>query len=423
MLRYLPFAFCLLPFALGAQDEDLRFDNFIYDEEITTVQLHLDRATQSNPILGIQAPNGSLVLEFDHLNGEIKDYLYTFVHCNSDWQPSDLVDNEYIDGFTEDRITEFENSLNTLQPYVHYTLRLPNSNMRWTKSGNYLLKIYDNDNEKRLVLTRRFLVVEPQWAIEAQFVRPSQVGKFNTHHEIDFTVNYRNFRMPNPQQDVKAFVMQNFRWDNIIGPLPPYSQRETKLVYDYQDKIVFPAGKEWRFFDMRAYDSRGEMVKNIGERDNFYEVTLYTDISRGTASYIYRADLNGRFAIDNNTYNQTLAECDYAKVLFSLTQNVPLEDEDVYIFGELTDWRIRPEFKMDYLAEAKAYVAEPFLKQGYYNYEYVAVNRKTGKMDEDRFEGNWYETRNDYTILVYFHTFGDRYDRLMASATISSGQK
>ncbi|MCC7503844.1 MAG: DUF5103 domain-containing protein [Saprospiraceae bacterium] len=415
--------FALLPFALMAQDEGIRYENYIYDEDIATVQFHLAGATQTNPMLDLRPSNGALVLEFDHLGGEIKDYLYTIQHCTSDWQPSDLVDNEYIDGYNEDRILEFQNSLNTLTPYVRYTLRLPNANMRWTKSGNYLLKIYDNDDDRRLVLTRRFLVVESLWGIDAQFVRPAKVDKFDTHHEIDFTINYRNFRIQNPQQDVKAYVMQNFRWDNIIGPLPPFAQRETKLVYDYQDRVVFPAGREWRFFDMRAFDSRGEGVKRISEKDDYYEVTLYTDQSRGTASYLFRADLNGRYAIDNRQYNQTIDECDYARVLFSLTQNQPIDDADVYVFGELSDWRLRPEFKMEYLAEAKAYVVEPLLKQGYYNYEYVVVDRKSGKIDESEFEGNWYETRNDYIILVYYRPFGDRYDRLMSSVTLVSGQK
>ncbi|MBL7802164.1 MAG: DUF5103 domain-containing protein [Saprospiraceae bacterium] len=415
--------FALLPFALMAQDEGIRYENYIYDEDIATVQFHLAGATQTNPMLDLRPSNGALVLEFDHLGGEIKDYLYTIQHCTSDWQPSDLVDNEYIDGYNEDRILEFQNSLNTLTPYVRYTLRLPNANMRWTKSGNYLLKIYDNDDDRRLVLTRRFLVVESLWGIDAQFVRPAKVDKFNTHHEIDFTINYRNFRIQNPQQDVKAYVMQNFRWDNIIGPLPPFAQRETKLVYDFQDRVVFPAGREWRFFDMRAFDSRGESVKRISEKDDYYEVTLYTDQSRGTASYLFRADLNGRYAIDNRQQNQTLDECDYARVLFSLTQNQALDDADVYVFGELSDWRLRPEFKMEYLPEAKAYVVEPLLKQGYYNYEYVVVDRKSGKIDESEFEGNWYETRNDYIILVYYRPFGDRYDRLMSSVTIVSGQK
>ena len=407
---------------LHAQDEGIRYENYIYDDDIRTVQLHLNGASQTNPMLELRPPNGALVLEFDHLGGDIKDYLYTFVHCNSNWEPSDLVDNEYIEGYNEDRILEFENSLNTLTPYVHYTLRLPNSNMRWTKSGNYLLKIYDNDDEKRLVLTRRFLVVESQWGIEAQFVRPARVDKFDTHHEIDFTINYRNFRIQNPQQDVKAYVMQNFRWDNMIGPLPPFAQRETKLVYDYQDKVVFPAGKEWRFFDMRAFDSRGEGVKRMSEKDDYYEVTLYTEQSRGTSSYLFRADLNGKYAIDNKQYNQTLAECDYAKVLFSLTQNAPLEDEDVYVFGELSDWRLLPEFKMEYLPEAKAYIAEPFLKQGYYNYMYVFLKDGTSFGDESWLEGNHYETENNYWILVYHRPQTERYDKLVACRKFASNR-
>ncbi len=414
--------FLFTPGFLSAQDGDNpRNESRVLDDNIRSAQLYLQGAPLTLPILELKTGNNTLILEFDHLGDELKDYIYTIVHCNSDWQPSDLVDNEYIDGFTEDRITTIDNSFNTLHQYTHYSLGLPNRNMRWAKSGNYLLKVFDNDDDRRLVLVRRFCVVEPLWRVEAKLVSPVAVNKLKTHHEIDFTVLHRGMRIPNPQNDVKAFVLQNGRWDNAIGPLKPYITREDQLVFDYQDKIVFPAGKEWRFFDMRTFDYRGERVKVINERMDYYEVTLETDKDRSGSSLTYKGDLNGRFSIENTNYNQTRLQCDYAKVLFSISQNQPKDNEDVYVFGELTDWQLKPEYKMEFSPEAKAYYCEsPLLKQGYYNYEYLVVNRDTRQIDEDGFEGNWFETSNLYTILVYFRTFGDRYERLLSAVSIDS---
>lgn len=421
------FALLLIPVfcgALAAQPAESPYnENQILDEDIHTPQLRLRGASMLFPITDIKAANGIMTLEFDHLGTDIKDYYYTIVHCNSDWQPSELDDNQYIDGFTEDRILQIDNSFNTLTNYTHYTLLLPNSNMRWSKSGNYLLKILDNDDDKRVVLVRRFLVVEPGWSVDAQFVKPAMVSKLNTHHEIDFSINPKAVRVSSPENDVKAFVIQNGRWDNAIGPLKPFITRADRIVFDFQDKIVFPAGQEYRFFDMRSFDFRGEFVRRIDEYDDKLEVTLQMDKSRAGYQAVSRIDIDGRYLIDNTNVNQNLFQCDYAYVLFSIARNAPEEDADVYILGELSDWQLKPEFKMKYNEEVKAYYCEPMLKQGYYNYAYVVIDRKTGQMLDEGFEGNWYQTSNQYTVLTYFRPFGARFDRLMAAVTIDSRQR
>jgi Domain of unknown function (DUF5103) len=405
------------------QAENPNNENRIFDEEIRTVQLNLRDAPLTLPILEVRVPNGTLNLEFDHLGTETKDYGYSLTHCNSNWQPSELEYIEYLDGFNEDRILDFYNSFNTLQQYTHYRLRLPNANMRWTKSGNYLLKIFDNDADKQLVLVRRFCVVEPGWRIETQFVRPAMVDKLNTHHEFDFNVVITGTRVPDPQNDIKTFVLQNGRWDNAIGPLKPQFARGDLLVYDFQDKVVFPAGKEWRFFDLRTFESKRRGVHTIREKDDYYEVFLLPDKSRAGRSYEFYGDLNGRFSTENINPNQTLLQCDYAEVLFSIQRELPEEDADVYVFGELSDWQLKPEFKMEFDAGAKLYLCKPFLKQGVYNYQYLVVDRESGKADIEGFEGNWYETSNQYTVLTYFRPFGERYDRLMVAATTNSASR
>jgi hypothetical protein len=259
--------------------------------------------------------------------------------------------------------------------------------------------------------------------VKAEFVRTVKVSKADTHHEIDFTVSPINDRVNNPRNDVNAFVLQNGRWGNVIGPLKPYITRGNDLVYDLQDVVVFPAGKEFRFFDMRSFDVRGEGVRIIKEKNDYYEVTLARDESRFDRSVVFRNDADGAFVIANSNVNQTLLQCDYGEVLFAVSQNQPIEDNDVYVFGALTDWQLKPEFKMKYDDEAKAYYCTPFLKQGYYNYQYVVVNRETGEIDLDGLEGNWHETGNFYTILTYFRPFGARFDRLVAASTLDYSKR
>ncbi len=414
-MRYL--FFLLFPGVALAQTE-----NQILDQDICSVQLILTGDQLSMPIVDLKTGTNVLTLTFDHLGDQIRDYKYTLVHCNSNWQPSELDPHEYIDGFTEDRIETIEYSFNTLAQYTHYTLGLPNQDMRWSKSGNYLLQVFDADNEDRLVLVRRFMVVEALWRIDAKLVRTAEVEKLDSHHEIDFTVFPKGEKFLNSQNDVKAFIMQNGRWDNALGPIKPHFTRGSDLVFDYQDSILFPAGKEFRYFDLRAFDLRGEYVRGIVNKPTYYEVTLKTGESRFGQHPISYPDADGRFVIASLDSNLTPLQYDYATVLFSIRQNLPLEDMDVYVFGELTDWQLKPEFKMKYDEEAHVYWCDTWLKQGRYDYQYRVVDRKTGKPDPDGFEGDWYATENQYTVLIYYRPFGARYDRLMGVVTLNSAR-
>jgi hypothetical protein len=427
--------------SLSAQNE-----NQILDDQIYSVQLTLKNHPLSFPIVGLNSALGTLVLRFDHMGDEFMDYKYTLEHCNSDWQPSELNYAEYVDGFSDDRITNISNSFNTLTEYTHYEIALPNRNIRWTKSGNYLLKVYDYYADK-LVLVRRFVVTESLWNIDAKFVRTGLSEKKDTWHEIDFAVNLPVNTTILPRNEVGAVILQNGRWDNAIGPLTPYLNLGKTLSFDYHDKIVFPAGKEFRFFDIRMFQYRGEGVKIIDEKPDYYEVTLRTDESRLDRPLNYRVDANGKYLIQNldrnpgfgvkssevspnldrsqlehiSSLQDTLNnECDYASVLFSIRQNMPLDDADVYVFGELSDWQLKPEFKMAYSHDAQMYYCETFLKQGYYNYQYVVLDHQSGALDLDGLEGNWFETENLYTILIYYKSFGERYDRIMAVNTLSN---
>jgi hypothetical protein len=408
--------FLLLPGFAQAQVQDM--DN-IYVDYIRSVRMSPNNILMGMPIIDLHS-NTQLFIMFDDLSDEVKNFTYTVVHCDADWQPSGLTENEYINGFLEDRIMDFDFSANTRTNFVYYYFAIPNRNMSFSKSGNYLLKVYEDDREKTLVFVRRFMIAERVVQVLPQVVRPSMVSKGETHQEIDFFVNHRDLNIRNPLLEVKATVLQNGRWDNAVTGIIPLFSRPGEMSFDFQDKIVFEAGKEFRSLDLRSMRYPSGDVAAIEVFSDGIDITLGKDIKRSNQVYLQYQDLNGHFVIESADMGDQELSADYARALFTLHSPTEYADADVYLFGRITDWRVKPEFRLDYNRRIQAYMGEILLKQGWYNYYYVVVPRKGGPPSIQETEGNWFETENQYTILVYYRPFGERFDRLVGVSTFPS---
>ena len=410
----------VLYFAFTLHGQELSNRNTVYAEYIKSVKFHVEGLFLSVPIVDITS-SARLELSFDDTDGDVRDYTYTIQHCDRQWQPSDLNEMEYLDGFAGERIDNFEFSFKTLLNYTNYSLVLPNEDLTWTKSGNYLLHIFDEDENP--VITRRFMVVDPIVRITPRVVVPNRVSKSRTHHEIDFLVDHERLEIRNPRVEVSATILQNGRWDNAIINVPPMFTKINQLVFDHQDKVIFPAGKEFRFLDLRSLRFRTENISLIERDANGYRVVLYKDQDRKSESFFSREDLNGSFIIENSDQNNNKFDLnsDYAEILFSLA-TPPFIDQEVYIFGGFTDWEFRDEYRMAYNNAVNAYVGIAKLKQGFYDYAYAlkSTTEKDARADMSETEGNWYETNNNYTILIYYRPFGARYDQIIGVTTFSS---
>ncbi len=414
---------CLMQLpAAWAQYEDLVFEDRIYVDHISSVKFHLAGLFLSYPVVDLSS-NTPLSLRFDDLSGDVKNYTYTIIHCDADWQPSQLSEMEYLEGFAGEPIRDYRFSFKTIQNFTHYFLQLPNQDLRWTKSGNYLLVVYEDEGRRRPVITRRFMVVDPIVRIDPRMVRPAQVSKTNTHQEIDFSVDHEELDIRTPLTEVRAVVLQNGRWDNAVVDLPPAFIRFNQLIFDHQNKVVFPAGKEFRYLDMRSFRTRTENISVIERYQDRTEVILFKDEKRARLTYNFFEDINGKFIIENFDGQNDDLSADYAGVLFSLYSPEPYPDHDVYIVGTLTSWNLQESFRMAYNESVNGYVAKPMLKQGFYNYAYAVVPKGTGKsgaFDLSEIEGDWHLTENEYTILIYYRPFGSRYDQLIGARTFSS---
>ena len=226
----------LWAFSVTAQDEDLRWYDWVYQDNIRSVLFHVNGLVLTQPIVDL-GTDISLSLTFDDIDGGVKNYAYTVVHCTADWQPSALSEMEYIDGFTEDRIRDWRFAAKTFTAYTQYSLSVPNADMRLTKSGNYLLKVYEDERRRKLVITRRFMVVEPLVRIAPRLVNPAGVGKIQTHQEIDFIVSHERVPIRAAQQEVRAVVLQNGRWDNDENVLKELSNLSFALEVLLKDEL------------------------------------------------------------------------------------------------------------------------------------------------------------------------------------------
>lgn len=384
----------------------------VYVPNIKTVQLYVDPILLSDPIIPL---NGSsrLHLAFDDLNGGNVNYYYTIIHCNFDWTQSDLNEFDYISGFREQDIIEFEYSFATLQSYTHYEVMFPNEHINLTKTGNYIVKVYADHNPDVPLITRRFVVFSSTVNVVTN-VHPPFDGKYTqTHQEVDFTVQYNGLNIANPMTDVKVLLMQNFRWDNAIAHLQPLFMKPYQLEYTYDLDNAFDAGMEFRYFDTRSIRYRTDRVHEIKTDKRQTEVILFADESRYGEPYLYHSDINGKFLPGiTEGFNQK-AEPDYTWVYFFLPFDYPLRNTSIYVFGKLTDWNLSDQFLMYYNPDYRVYEGRAYLKQGYYDYIYAMAEKGSGQTTENLLEGSSYEAENTYQVLVYLRTFGSRYDEVI----------
>lgn len=395
--------------------EFFRYEDYTYNNSIKTILLYKEGFELAPPLIQLGSEE-KLKLSFDDLSDEYKTYKYTIIHCDANWKPSDMMFAEYVNGFTDDYIDTYSASFNTLQKYYHYELTFPTENLRPTKSGNYILKVFkDEDTEENLVFTRRFMIFEQHVDVTGEVKRATSNYDRDYKQEVDFAIAYNNYSISSPYSNLKVVLTQNDRWDNAISDLKPKYVKNNVLDYDYDDGNTFNGGNEFRHFDIKSVQFISDRIRKITTDSLGYQVYLMPDIRRSFTVYFSMQDINGKKFIktDEAIKNPDL-EGEYVYVHFTLPYYESVSGGNIYIFGALTDWHYRKEAIMKYNKSIEAYEGTLYLKQGYYNYEYVLLKNNESVGDETFMEGNHYDTENDYTIYVYHQEQGTTFDKLIA---------
>ena len=351
-----------------------------------------------------------LILEFDALNGDEDDFYYVIEHFNFDWTPSVLVKSEYLEGFDNQRIRNYENSFNTYQIYSNYKLSIPNQQTRRIKiSGNYMMKIYNDYDE--LVFSRKFMVYENKTNVGVAIKRSRDVRSIQEKQSVDISINSTGMRFNNPKRTVKTVIVQNNNLNTIISDLKPMYTIGNELIYKYDTESSFWAGNEYLFFENKDVRAANTGIQSISLKD-LYHNYLFTDIIRATRPYTYNPDINGNFLVTNIDADNSSIEADYVWMHFSLLADKLSDNEEIHIYGNFNNYTIDESTKMNFSDYDNVYVSNLLLKQGFYNYKYVVVN-EFGDIDEGAISGNFYQTENNNKVIVYYRDLGARYDRII----------
>lgn len=369
------------------------------------------RPLSTNRYVPIMRMGERFELSFDDLEADQKEYYYKIEHCDFDWNPSGLSDREYIIGYQTDRIRNYENSFNTLQFYTHYSVTFPNAETKFRLTGNYKITVYDEYDTVAFI--RKFVLYESKVNVEIAIRRSRDLGAYDTKQYVEFVINHPNTLINNPSEEVKTVLMQNNDWNTAMTELKPQYYRGTQLIYKYVNETNFWAGNEFRYFDSKGVRDANIEVARVDSGENLYHTILYTDEERIDKPYSLNPDINGNFVIRTIDGGQNPnVDADYTWVFFSLDSMEDLRDKRIYINGAFNNWEARDEFEMILNEDTGKYEAILLMKQGFYNYQYITIDKNDKRSNHD-IDGSFHLTENDYTVLVYYRPFGARYDQVV----------
>jgi hypothetical protein len=294
--------------------------------------------------------------------------------------------------------------------------------IKWRFSGNYVLKVFVDGDPEDVVFTRRFYVFDPKVNLVARMKVPSKIDDRRTKQEVVFSIGTAGFPIADPFREILVTIMQNGRLDNAITDLKPREVSGTQLVYNYDGINVFDGGSDFRYFDMKSLRYNSMRIKALEySPETGYQVYLHDD--KVKKKHVYEStqeSINGRYLIKSEDMNYSAFESDYAMVHFFLSYATPLIQGKLYLFGGLTNWQFLPENELIYDYEAGGFRASIYLKQGFYNYQYMFLPNDSKIGDVTLIEGNFFDTNNEYTFFVYYRPRGGRYDRLINITSILS---
>lgn len=392
-----------------------------FDPAFRSLLVRLDGNYMFPPII-TRGNDDHITISFDELKDDRSYLRYTLVHCDADWKPSGLVDSEFVDGFNYADIEDYEFSSGTLSQFVHYQFTLPNEQMQPLISGNYLVRVYREEDPDDVVLQARFMVCENEVKVPIEVTSRTDIDYNDRHQQLSIKVDTRNYRVQNMYNDLKLRITQNQRPDTEVALSAPMMVNGNVAVFDHMKQLVFTAGNEYRRIETVATNYLTMGVEAVEYFHPLYHVTLRTDLPRTDEPYIYDQTQHGRYFIRNAESDNSATCADYMVTHFFLNTAGPVQGGKIYINGEFTYNLFSPTTLMKYDAATGGYTCDLLLKQGAYNYQYLFVPDGSTAGLTARIEGDKYQTVNEYLVRVYHRRQGERYDRFIGYGIAFSGR-
>lgn len=409
---------CLL---LSTRAEVTDTSQAIFDPAFRTLKVALEANEFAPPVITLGDPLSRLTVSFDEFGDERRFMRYELIHCDALWQPEGLVASEFLDGFNEGVVEDYDFSRATLVHYVHYSITIPNREIRITETGNYLLRVYDESDPDVTLLQARFGVSDFTAGVYVGATSLTDIDTNRNHQQLGLTVDLQHVAgVDDPFNDLKVVVSQNGRVDNEVVLTSPQRVLSDRVIYEHLRPLIFKAGNEYRRFETVSTSYPGMGVESISDNTPIYNMWLYTDTPRASVPYSYDSTQHGRFFIRESSSSRSDTEADYVMTHFAL-EMPEIIGADVFLDGDFVGRRFDPSSRMVYNRATGRYEQSMMLKQGTYNYQYLTVPFGAVKGNTAPVEGDFYQTVNEYTVKVYHRPRGSRFDRLIGVGMVITG--
>jgi hypothetical protein len=353
---------------------------------------------------------------FDEMSHNYHRFVAHLDHCEYDWTPSDgLFESDWLEGFNDLLIDDYENSLNTTVSFTHYRMQIPNSQCSLKMSGNYRLTIRDEDEDGREVAVVEFRVVEPLMSTRLGVTANTDIDHNNSHQQVSLRIDYGQLRVTNHREQVRTIVMQNGREDNMKEDIEPNYVTQWGLEWKHSRSMIFEAGNEYHKFEVLDPTHTTMGLDQVAWDEEQGRYHTYPYVCEPQRNYLYTEDANGTFYIRNSDNVENDRTCDYVYVHYQLKPARHYKDSRMIIAGKWTT-ELPDTYVMEYDEREHAYHASVLQKMGYYNYQLLLLDADgvTHLVPE---EGSFYQTENDYQALVYYKGTSDRTWRLVGYST------
>ena len=387
--------------------------NKIYDPQVKSLQAVVNQDWLSPAIMRLHG-NDHLHIGFDELSHDYHRYVYRLEHCEADWNASEeLFEADWLEGFNDIVIEDFERSINTTVPYTHYQFTIPNERCRLKLSGNYRLSIVDDDTDE-VVATVEFMITEQAMTLSMAISTNTDIDTNLCHQQVEFGLKYGALQVTDPQEQLQTVVMQNNREDTWRRNVRPSAVSQNGLEWKHRKELIFDAGNEYRKFEVLDPSHPTMGIDHISWDGDYYQAFPF--VSEPRPNYLYDEDANGSFYIRNSDNRENDIISDYVWVNYRL-KSPYRQDGQIVIDGRWTNEA--PEtYQMAYDETNDLYTASILQKLGYYSYQYLWIDNDS-KAYPLPSEGNFYQTENRYQILIYYKGTGMRTWRLVAFNQLS----
>lgn len=401
--RYYFIAFLIMLTANSAEAQGK-----IFSKKVNTLQIVADDDFMSPPVITLDGEK-KVKVSFDEMSHDYHRLIYHIEHCNPDWSTTtDLLESDFLEGFNDIVIDDYENSINTTVLYTHYSFTVPNERCQLKLSGNYRITVIDDDSGEQL-LEARLMIVDQKTDLMLNATTNTDIDVNKSHQQLSMKLNYRHLNVTNPDEEIFTIVTQNERNDNMRINVRPTMRNSEGMEWSHNRNLIFDGGNEYRKFETLSLSHPTMGIDEIGWDGTNYNAFPF--IAEPRRNYVYDVDANGAFYIRNSDNSENETTCDYVYVNYRLkTGDRPFGN--VVINGKWTNHADKNLYVAKYNDEDDCYSLRILQKQGYYSYQYL-LSDNNGNSSQLDSEGNFHETENRYQAYVYFKAQGKRYWQLV----------